>query len=185
MAFPQDDGTVTIEDRPKWHQEVRPHWDYSPWLFVGEQASGREPGWQGLLALNNQTAIGGCHRTLPGGRPFLSQWCGERVCPDTMGRKRMSHRPEADDPVRDWMQDIPLRAGSLVLWSWGQLHASVPSRGPDIRLHQYIRMFPSPAVDPFCTSHDRYAAPRILKDHPGALDGMPLTPLARRLLGVA
>lgn len=185
MSFPQDDGTVSIEDRPRWHQEIKPHWDYNPWLFVDEVTGGREPGWQGLIALVDQTIEGGCHRTLPGGAPFLARWCAERVCPDSLGRKRASHRPAADDPIRDWMQDIPLRAGTMVLWSWGQLHASVPSRGPGLRLHQYVRMFPAESVDPFYTHHDRYAASRILPEHPGALRGLSLTSTAKRLLGVS
>lgn len=184
MRFPQEDGSVAVEDRPRWSQEIAPHWDYNPWLFVDEVRSGRQPGWQGLLALVDQTVEGGCHRTLPGGTAFLEQWCQERVCPEGLGRQRRSHRPEADDPVRDWMQDIALRAGSIVLWSWGQLHASVPSRGSSLRLHQYIRLFPAASVDPFYVSHDRYAAPRVFREHPDALRGVPLTPLGERLLGV-
>jgi len=63
------------------------------------------------------------------------------------------------------------------------ISAIIHNLGATMRLHQYIRLFPAATVDPFWTVHDRYAAPRILKDHPSALNGVGLSPLAKRLVG--
>ncbi len=178
-------GQTTREDRPKWGAGLRPHWDYNPWLFAKEQQNGHHHGYQGLLALEDHNLDIGCHRTLPGGAPFLAQWSRERVCPKSLGMKRASHRPAPDDSIRDWMQAIPIRQGDLSLWSWGQLHGSTQNNSSQMRLHQFIRMYPAPEANPFYAHHDRYAPARILHQYPeerAALECLDLR--ARRLLGL-
>merc|ERR1712151_324114 len=73
----------------------------------------------------------------------VQQWCRERRLSE-VAKSRRSHRPEQDDPVLPYMQPIPLRRGEMVIWSWGQLHGSSVSRSRDMRLQQYIRMYPAP-----------------------------------------
>ena len=171
---------------PRWGRGLRPHWDYNPWLFVDELEQGREPGWQGLLALRDQSEEMGAHLSLPGGAPYLRQWCRELPCPPRLGRKRRSHRPPEDDPIREWMQPLPLRQGHLLLWSWGQLHGGLDNRSSALRVHQYVRMYPAPEVDPFYAAHDRYAAQRVRRRTPAAAEcgGLELDRRARRLLGL-
>jgi len=144
------DGLPQRVDKPRWGKGISPHWDYNPWLFVREVEQGRNPGYQGVVALNDHVPGMGCHRTLPGGMPFLRQWTLEHGCPEGMTeRKRQSHRPKENDPILQYMQEIPLRRGDLLIWSWGQLHATANNESDTMRLHQYMRMFPAPEADPF------------------------------------
>ncbi len=185
----QPAGERTRQDRPRWDAAISPHWDYNPWLWLAERDVGREPGYQGLVALVDQPPGSGCHRTLPGCTQFLETWCSERARPERLGNKRASHRPERDDPIVAWMQELPLRAGDIVIWSWGQLHGSAPNHADRMRLHQYIRMFPAAERDPFYEHHDRYAPARVLAQHAdrcsrASLDALGLDLRARRLLGL-
>ena len=178
-------------DRPKWGKGIRPHWDYNPWLLVSEVEAGRNPGYQAVVALNEHSSGMGCHLTLPGCFPFLPQWCSEHACPMDLGQKRRSHRPDEDDPIRDYMQEIPLRQGEMIVWSWGQLHATDHNDSDKLRMHQYIRMVPAHEVDPFYEEHDRYAAGRIARQYSDILDlesiadQLDLGHKGRQLLGVA
>ena len=54
-------------EHPKWQTQLEPHWDYSPWLFEQERrVKGIDPGYQGIVALNDHDLATGCHRNLPG-----------------------------------------------------------------------------------------------------------------------
>lgn len=177
------------EERPKWASAIGPHWDYNPWLWLQERSQGRNPGYQGLVALVDQPPGSGCHRTLPGCTRFLEHWCSEHEQPKSIGFRRSSHRPQLRDPIVAWMQEIPLRAGDIVIWSWGQLHGSAPNESARLRLHQYIRMFPAAEHDPFYEHHDRYAPARILHQHADRctreqLASFNLDHRERRLLGL-
>lgn len=182
----QKDGSTTREEKPKWGQPIQPHMDYNPWLFVKERAQGFQPGYQGLVALNEQPEEVGCHLTLPGGTKFLQRFCQERTCPEELGEKRLSYRPAPDDPIREYMQPIPLRRGEMVIWSWGQIHGSIPNHSTKMRLHQYIRMFPAKEVSPFYEENDRYAPGKILQKYSSLIDikALPIGARGRKLLGV-
>ncbi|MFN3198291.1 MAG: phytanoyl-CoA dioxygenase family protein [Bradymonadia bacterium] len=179
-------GTLAPGASPRWGAGLKPHWDYNPWLFVDELSRGRMHGWQGLLALVDQSLEMGCHLTLPGGEADLHRWCRETPYPEKLGLKRRSHRPTQDDAVRDWMQPLPLRQGHLLLWSWGQLHGCLDNHTDQLRLQQFIRMYPAPEVDPFYAEHDRYAAERVRRRTPEAQrsGGLELSARERRLLGL-
>ncbi len=177
-------GSVTPTDKPRWSAHINPHWDYNPWLLTQELKSGRTPGYQAAVALNDQPSKSGCHMTLPGCLPFLPDWCRERSLPEALGQKRRSHRPQPEDPILNYMQEIPLRKGQMVIWSWGQLHAAATNETAGIRLVQFIRMFPAREVDPFYETHDRYAPSRVLQSYPSALENIALDPRGRKLLGV-
>ena len=79
------------------------------------------------------------------------------------------------------MQELPLRRGHIVIWSWGQLHASSPNLSSRMRLHQYIRMFPAAELDPFYEQHDRYAPARVLAQHHERFDPEARAALEREL----
>jgi len=148
---------------PKWAVGLKPHWDLNPWRFVHDVANGVHPGYQGLVALTNQTLETGCHKTLPGSIHFARQWCLERRLND-VANSRKSHRPLDEDPVLPYMQPIPLRRGEMVIWSWGQLHGSSGSCCDEMRLQQYIRMYPAPeAGDMRYEEHDRFGCCRVLR----------------------
>lgn len=175
--------------KPSWGKGISPHWDYNPWLFVRVTKQGINPGYQGVVALNDHTPGMGCHKTLPGGLPFLEQWTREHGNP-LLAHKRASHRPRVDDPILQYMQEIPLRRGDLLVWSWGQLHATTHNRSDQMRLHQYIRLYPAPEVDPFYEQHDRYATSCVARRFPDDLDleqvasALALDAMGRKLLGL-
>merc|ERR1712232_650465 len=90
-------------------------------------------------------------------------WCRERRL-DDVAKSRKSYRASADDPLLPYMQPIPLRKGEMVIWSWGQLHGSSGSTSEEMRLQQYIRMYPAPeAGNAFYEEHDRYGCCRVLQ----------------------
>lgn len=88
------------------------------------------------------------------------------------------------------MQETPNCQGDLLLWSWGQLHATAHNHSDKMQLHQYIRMFPAPEVDPFYEQHDRYATSRVAHRYRDDLDlekvarELALDTTGRRLLGL-
>eukprot|EP01006_Ploeotia_vitrea_P012070 TRINITY_DN32076_c0_g1_i1.p1 TRINITY_DN32076_c0_g1~~TRINITY_DN32076_c0_g1_i1.p1 ORF type:complete len:443 (-),score=49.32 TRINITY_DN32076_c0_g1_i1:47-1318(-) len=155
-------GDTTV-DKPRWKAPLKPHWDYNPWLFVDEQATGMAMGYQGLVALLDQPVDIGAHLTLPGGTKFLKTWTEEHACIFPTRLTRKSARPKPDDPILDYMQPIPLRKGEMVIWSWGQLHGSIPNASPNMRLHQFVRMWPADAVNPEYSDHDGFSAKRVLR----------------------
>ncbi|CAB9512171.1 Phytanoyl-CoA dioxygenase (PhyH) [Seminavis robusta] len=188
-----EDATIELTDKPRWGKGITPHWDYNPWLWVDEvERQGRNPGYQAVVALNEHRPGMGCHYTLPGGTAFMSQWCQEHGCPSNVNMKRTSHRPPETDPIRQHMQEIPLRRGEMIIWTWGQLHATAENVSDKMRLHQYIRFFPAAETgDRFYEEHDRYAPRRVLRNY-GKDEAVPslaalpesLGQLGRRLVGL-
>ncbi|CAE8621646.1 unnamed protein product [Polarella glacialis] len=178
-------------DNPDWAVALRPHWDVSPWRFVEDVQQGLDPGYQGLVALTDQNLETGCHLTLPGCTHFMEQWCAERR-QDWVGANQ-SFKAAEDDPVVPYMQPVPLRRGEMVIWSCGQLHASIGSSSQDMRLVQYIRMYPAPEAG--CKvnyeGRDPHGCVRALKRcfetgelTQAAIDSFGLDALGKRLLAL-
>ena len=169
-----DDSDYVVHS--KWQHSLKPHWDYSPWLFVQEMERGYDPGYQGIVALNDHNLETGCHRNLPRGIHHMKAWAQEHRYPysDKMKYKQYndgnmkyiqkSEKPKEDDPICEYMQNVPIRKGDLIIWSWGQLHANSPNIGEKWRFVQYIRMFPAPNVHPNYAMHDQYAPQRVMND---------------------
>ncbi len=158
-------GEPYFENHPEWSEHLPPHWDYNPWLFLDEMERGINPGYQGLLCLQDDIPGMSGHVTLPGGAKFLKQWCQENPCPKKLGHKRMSYRPEPKNPILNHLQELLLRKGDLLIWSWGQLHGSTPNHSSKMRFVQYLRMFPAKEVNPFYEKFDRHAPQKVLEKH--------------------
>ena len=168
------DSNGKFVEHPQWQHSLKPHWDYSPWLWVQETERGFHPGYQGIVALNDHNRITGCHRNLPRCTHHLKQWTVEHRYPysdkskyshygnDNMTYLQKSEKPKENDPICSYMQDVPMRKGDFIVWSWGSLHGNTPNIGTQWRLAQYIRMFPAPDVDPKYTEHDQYAPQRVI-----------------------
>eukprot|EP01084_Bolivina_argentea_P189164 325393_1 len=161
----------------KWQYSLKPHWDYSPWLFVQEMNKLKfDAGYQGIIALNDHNIETGCHRNLPGCVNFIAQWTKEHIYPysdkvkynmydeNNMTYLRKSERPKKNDPIVQYMQNIPMRKGDFVIWSWGSLHGNTENISDKWRFVQYVRMFPSECIHPNYAKHDRYAPQRILNN---------------------
>jgi hypothetical protein len=186
LLFPQPDGSFQKQDREDWRLELTKHWDYNPWLLVQDIHQGIAPGYQGLIAFVDQDIDTGCHLTLPSCVRFLEQWCQENTPPPITGTDRVSFRPKHDDPILQYMQAIPIRQGDLLIWSWGQLHSTIPNRSASMRLHQYIRMFPAKNVNPFYTEHEKFSLEKMLIKYRDvfSIESIELSGLGKKLLGL-
>ena len=130
------------KDHPRWRVGLKPHWDVNPWQCLRDLESGNHPGYQGMVALRDQDLETGCHLTLPGCTHFLKQWSLERRL-EKVSKTMKSFRAAEDDPLLRYMQPVPLQQGEMVIWSCAQLHGSTHNRSNQMRLTQYIRMFPA------------------------------------------
>ena len=86
-----------------------------------------DPGYQGIVALNDHDLSMGCHRNLPGCVAHLAAWTKEHRYPYSdkaryrqydarnMTYLRKSHKPEPDDAMCRFLQTLPMRQGSLVV----------------------------------------------------------------------
>ena len=181
------------KDHPRWRVGLKPHWDVNPWQCLRDVDAGVDPGYQGVVALRDQDLETGCHLTLPGCTRFLRQWSLERRL-EKVASSAKSFRASEDDPILSYMQPVPLRQGEIVIWSCAQLHGSTHSSSSQMRLAQYIRMFPAPK--PGCKANyderDSFSCTRVLGRclRKGQLtwadlEDLQLDPLGRELLGLA
>ena len=150
------------KDHPRWRVGLKPHWDVNPWQCMRDFELGN-PGYQGVVALQDQDLETGCHLTLPGCVHFLKQWSLERKLPKVSNSKK-SFRAAEDDPILRYMQPVPLQQGEMVIWSVAQLHGSTHNSGDKMRLTQYIRMFPAKEAGPKINYDERdgFSCTRVL-----------------------
>ncbi|MEL7039094.1 MAG: phytanoyl-CoA dioxygenase family protein [Cyanobacteria bacterium J06592_8] len=186
LSFPQPDGSFKLQNREDWRLEITKHWDHNPWLLVEDIKQDLIPGYQGFVALANQDINTGCHLTLPGSHRFLEQWCVENTPTPIAGKERVSGRPMLDDPILEYMQPIPLREGDLMIFSWGQLHSALPNHNSQMRLHQYMRMFPAVDINPFYAEYESSTLEKLLPQYSDRFDinKIELSDLGRKLLGL-
>ncbi|ETO32717.1 hypothetical protein RFI_04399, partial [Reticulomyxa filosa] len=143
--------------RPDWRKSLNPHWDINPWTYSEMLECGHYvPIYQGAIALSCHRLQDGVHLTLPGCTPFLKRWCEMHPCPNS---KAFRHNLDLDNPIADFLQPIPLRAGEMVVWDYGQLHGTSANQSNRMRLVQYIRMFPSQQK---YSKRDHYSCQNIL-----------------------
>ena len=65
------------------------------------------------------------------------------------------------------MQRIPLRQGEMVIWNYGQCHATTKNFSDRMRLMQYIRMFPAKQK---YIKRDKYSAQEVLAKYKKEID---------------
>ena len=124
-------------DRPEWRSHLAPHWDVHPWWYVKERAAGRPPMFQGVLALVDCPDDVGGFCVAAGSSALLPEWC-TKVPEQKAARAKHFDLPSNDDWY-DSLQHVPLRAGEMVVWDSGSLHANFANFGPSMRIVQYLR----------------------------------------------
>eukprot|EP00051_Salpingoeca_urceolata_P026177 m.476350 g.476350 ORF g.476350 m.476350 type:complete len:432 (-) comp20506_c1_seq1:42-1337(-) len=149
----------TVVDKPEW--KTRPaeewvHWDLNPFTGAATSFSFKvtDPvanrgydtlNLQGILALCDCGPDDGGFFCVPGAHRNLRGWAARNT--DSVGDDAIL-APEstvqvyvpAGDPLRQAGRKVPLRAGSLVVWSSALPHCNFPNDSPNFRMVQYIKM---------------------------------------------
>ncbi|OQR85133.1 hypothetical protein THRCLA_10777 [Thraustotheca clavata] len=176
------------------------HWDLSPFHY-GTSAAGFAPNdtaldkdqlkksygstlrLQGLLVLRDCPVENGGFHCVPGftDERFF-QWADANR--DTYGAlpeiatRNFIEVPD-DDPMRKEIRQVPIKAGSLLIWNSQLPHGNFPNESHDFRMVQYIKMIPS---------SDQEFTPAMQLDRFEASEWFPeeFTPstLGKRLLGL-
>lgn len=88
---------------------------------------------QGLITLTDARVEDGGFHCIPGGHKLAHTWA----------KGKISMQLEPDDPIRDGVTKIPIRAGCLLVWNTLLFHGNHPNFSSKWRIVQYIRMLPN------------------------------------------
>ncbi|CAF0937034.1 unnamed protein product [Adineta steineri] len=131
---------------------------------------------QGILALADCREEDGGFHAVPGFQHFIETWTkqNKQICIDAnqSGDPTTVQIPQ-DDPIRQYIQRMPIRKGSLLVWDSRLPHGNYPNNSSSMRIVQYLHMAPvnDEAIRPFPLSKD---------DLPSTLH---LTDLGKKLYG--
>jgi hypothetical protein len=129
-------------ERPEWRQNLVPHWDVNPWQYAAERSATRQPlppMYQGVLALVDCDDATGGFSIAPGSARYLDVWARGTAASTAQGARSNHFDTDPSDVWRGLVQHVPIRAGEMVVWDSGSLHANYPNHGPNLRLVQYTR----------------------------------------------
>ncbi|KAG9416395.1 hypothetical protein AC1031_000801 [Aphanomyces cochlioides] len=150
------------DERDDWKTKAEwLHWDLSPFHF-GTSAAGFLPNenlsvdqvhksygslrLQGLITLRDCPVESGGFHCVPG---FTDErffkWANEHR--DTYGTlseiaSRNFIEVPHDDEMRKEIKQVPMKAGSLLIWNSQLPHGNFPNDGYDFRMVQYLKMIP-------------------------------------------
>lgn len=91
---------------------------------------------QGFIALTDARKENGGFQCVPGGHRYAKEWTKKD------GRIGSTLVVNQNDPIREFIQKIAVRSGTLVVWNSFLFHANHPNLSDQWRLVQYIRMYP-------------------------------------------
>lgn len=152
------------------------HWDQNPW---------EEPDFvriQAVLAISEHTESSGGFHCVPGFCPHMQQWAAAHEEYRT-GSDLIS--VPTGDPIRQHLQRVPMRAGSVVLWDARTPHGNYPNRSENWRMCQYLGFHPAPsaAAQPGIVA-TRQDYMRLQHQNERLPPCTTTTPLARKLVGL-
>jgi hypothetical protein len=133
---------------------------------------------QAILALVDCREEDGGFHAVPGFQHYISTWAKEnqRLClKSNNSRDPTTVQISEDDPIREHVQCMPIRKGSLLIWDSRLPHGNYPNNSNRMRIIQYLHMAPiaDEALRPF---------PLVQQDFP---DTFQLTELGEKLYGFA
>jgi hypothetical protein len=100
---------------------------------------------QALLALDDCREEDGGFHTVPAFQHFIATWTkqNQQLCLDTnqSGDPTTVQIPK-DDPIRQHIQRMPIRKGSLLVWDSRLPHGNYPNNSNRMRIIQYLHMAP-------------------------------------------
>ena len=114
---------------------------------------------QGILALDDCREQDGGFHAVPGFQHFIRTWTKENqaLCLEAnRGSDPTAVQTHEDDSIRDHIQRMPIRKGSLLVWDSRLPHGNFPNDSNRMRIVQYLDMAPDSdeAVRPFPLSRD-------------------------------
>ena len=100
---------------------------------------------QGILALVDCREEDGGFHAVPGFQNFIQTWTkqNEQLCLDSnqSGDPTTVQIPK-DDSIREHIQRMPIRKGSLLIWDSRLPHGNFPNNSNSMRIVQYLHMAP-------------------------------------------
>lgn len=127
---------------------------------------------QGLLALTDAREEDGGFHCVPGSHHIALDWVKARRHEAWVRREHV--QVPVTDPLQSDVVEVPLRKGSLLVWTSLLFHANHPNRSPRLRAVQYIRMLPTTGTPYRPLMPDPRSYPPQIAE----------TPLAGKLLGL-
>ncbi|KAJ9472792.1 hypothetical protein DIPPA_58863 [Diplonema papillatum] len=141
------------QDRPEWrtiqnwlHLDCHPIEGYAS---IGSFAcSGSQIDFlktlivQGFLALTDARVENGGFHCVPGSHKFCSDWV-EKADKKSMVASHTNVRVFESSPLHERIRRVPVRRGSLVIWTSLLFHGNHPNVSGQFRAVQYIRQLPS------------------------------------------
>ena len=100
---------------------------------------------QGILALVDCREQDGGFHAVPGFQHFIQTWTkkNQQLCLDTnQGGDPTTVQIPKDDPIRQYIQRMPIRKGSLLVWDTRLPHGNFPNNSNQMRIVQYLHMAP-------------------------------------------
>jgi hypothetical protein len=100
---------------------------------------------QAILALVDCREEDGGFHAVPGFQHYIATWAkeNERVClRSNQGGDPTTVQIPADDPMREHIQRMPIRKGSLLVWDSRLPHGNYPNNSNRMRIIQYLHMAP-------------------------------------------
>jgi hypothetical protein len=124
---------------------------------------------QGILALVDCREEDGGFHAVPGFQHFIQTWTkqNEQLCLDTnINGDPTTIQISKDDPIREHIQRMPIRKGSLLVWDSRLPHGNFPNNSNGMRIVQYLHMAPvsDEAIRPFPLSKNDLPAKFYLTD---------------------
>eukprot|EP00027_Filamoeba_sp_ATCC50430_P014829 CAMPEP_0168567166 /NCGR_PEP_ID=MMETSP0413-20121227/14848_1 /TAXON_ID=136452 /ORGANISM="Filamoeba nolandi, Strain NC-AS-23-1" /LENGTH=413 /DNA_ID=CAMNT_0008599315 /DNA_START=169 /DNA_END=1407 /DNA_ORIENTATION=+ len=156
---------VEVEDKPEWRtNRAWTHWDLNPWKWTIDVENGRAykydnlisenndsvndgvPKLQGLLALADSKDEDGGFCAVPGFHKMLKEWATLTTDTEYYEKSKsifeIFYLPK-EDPLHHELQKVTMRAGSLLIWRGELPHCNFPNESTNLRINQYIKMFPA------------------------------------------
>jgi len=187
------------EDKPEW-KSVSDwlHWDMNPW--TGKTSTyawqGNDPeqpenkGFdrlmvQGILGLYNCGPNEGGLQGVPGFHKHIQSWANKniglkepRVFPNLLDETTC--QVPNDDPIRNDIQKLPIRKGSLLIWHSAIPHGTFPNDSNKFRMIQYMKM--APASYPFITPY--FKSGKMYEPDLKEVENVHLTQLGKKLFAL-
>ena len=131
---------------------------------------------QGIIALDDCREEDGGFHAVPAFQHFIQTWTkqNQQLCLDAnqSGDPTTVQIPK-DDSIREHIQRMPIRKGSLLIWDSRLPHGNYPNNSNHMRIVQYVHM--------------AYASDEAIRPYPLTKDDLPerfhLTNLGERLYG--
>jgi ectoine hydroxylase-related dioxygenase (phytanoyl-CoA dioxygenase family) len=162
--IPFSDGVVA--DKPDWKTADRwIHLDCNPdtgrcsvagLLYENKKYIDLEANLvvQGIIALTDAHEDDGGFHCIPGFHKYVKAYT-ECLSNTSAVNGRGLQVPDSD-PIREYVQKIPLRKGSICVWNTLTLHGNYPNDSSNFRAVQYCRMASHPYFQPLITDIESY-----------------------------